>query len=808
MNKLVVRRSALLPLLMSTLLAACGSESARDNAATPIPVPVPVPVPAVAARTVVLLPPAMAPALVEPSESNPGSPMPPAPPETRLVPVVPVPPAPKPPVSVVTTPKPPPVLVAPPAPKPPASGATAPPPVVAAPAPPKSLDKPPAFTFVTDVTVDSTKSAEQLRVPITFGQVFAPGDVTSSHSLKASLADGTAIALQVDAKARHADGSLRHAVLSTTLPRLAAHGSQKIYLSATPAAAPATALRLVSLLDAGFSASIQVDIDGQRYSASADALLADGRPQTWLAGPVAGEWLVSSPLLNAQGVEHDHLSARFAVRAYGNKQARVDVTVENSWAFEGPPRNYVYNATISVGGKEVYAKTALTHYHHARWRKVFWWGAEPAVSIRHNVDYLIDSRALPNIDRRIVANEGRLATWKTIWTGPKTEPMGIGLAVPYMPATGGRDDIGLLPAWAALYLISMDPRAKEVTLGTATLAGSWSAHYRDKRTDRPVSLNDYPYMTVFGQRNDTFNPTTKKLESFPTCSKSSACATPYTHDTSHQPNFAYLPYVVTGDHYYLEELQFWAMWSAFSSNPGYRDNVKGLVKSDQVRGQAWTLRAIGEASYISPDADVLKAHFTRILNANLDWFNESYSNNAAANKLGALTNGYALAYSGGTGLAPWQDDFFTSTVGHLDEMGFTKAKPLLLWKSRFVIERMLATDTCWLNAASYTLLVRSSASGPFFDSMKEAWRATQGSTLSALVCNSGAMQTALNVKAGEMTGYSNAATGYPSIMQSALAYAAQSDKARGMAAWDKFMRRSVKPDYTLGPQFALVPRQD
>lgn len=67
---------------------------------------------------------------------------------------------------------------------------------------------------------------------------------------------------------------------------------------------------------------------------------------------------------------------------------------------------------------------------------------------------------------------------------------------------------------------------------------------------------DYPYATILGNFGDTFNPTTRKYEAFPSCAAASACATANAHDTSHQPAFAYLPYLVTGDYYCLEELQF------------------------------------------------------------------------------------------------------------------------------------------------------------------------------------------------------------------------------------------------------------
>ena len=77
---------------------------------------------------------------------------------------------------------------------------------------------------------------------------------------------------------------------------------------------------------------------------------------------------------------------------------------------------------------------------------------------------------------------------------------------PSMPDTGGRPDIGILPGWAAAYAISMDPRAKTVTLGSGDAAGSFGIHYRDKTTDRPISLDDYPDLTILGNPGDTNTP--------------------------------------------------------------------------------------------------------------------------------------------------------------------------------------------------------------------------------------------------------------------------------------------------------------
>ena len=247
------------------------------------------------------------------------------------------------------------------------------------------------------------------------------------------------------------------------------------------------------------------------------------------------------------------------------------------------------------------------------------------------------------------------------------------------------------------------------------------------------------------------------------------------------------------------------MCTVFSSNPGYRDNAMGLLRSDQARGQAWSLRTLTEAAYITPDADPLKADLTTVLNDNLDWYNATYTNNPTANKLGVLVNGYAISY-GTTGIAPWQDDFFTAAVGHSAELGFEKAKTLLAWKIKFPIDRMTATGACWIDGAIYSMTIRTSETSPFFATMDEAYKASHDADFNALTCNSSQMATKLGLARGEMTGYSSSNMGYPSNMQPALAYAVDAGGAAGKNAWTMFMGRTVKPDYSTAPQFAIVPR--
>jgi hypothetical protein len=157
-------------------------------------------------------------------------------------------------------------------------------------------------------------------------------------------------------------------------------------------------------------------------------------------------------------------------------------------------------------------------------------------------------------------------------------------------------------------------------------------------------------------------------------------------------------------------------------------------------------------------------------------------------------------------MAPWMDDFFTSAISHVSELGFSKADSLLQWKAKFPIDRMTAPGTCWIDGSIYSLNIRDSATSPFYTTMAEAYNASHTADFLALACNSTAMAASLKLKVGEMTGYSAVTAGYPSNMQPALAAAADAMGASGKAAWALFMNRSVKPDYRTAPQFAIVPR--
>jgi len=83
-------------------------------------------------------------------------------------------------------------------------------------APAKALSCAPAA--LTCVGVTNLGAQLQKDVPVTFGQVFAPGDLPAGSSVIALDGAGNALPLQVDQPATFPDGSIRFAILSTVLP--------------------------------------------------------------------------------------------------------------------------------------------------------------------------------------------------------------------------------------------------------------------------------------------------------------------------------------------------------------------------------------------------------------------------------------------------------------------------------------------------------------------------------------------------------------------------------------------------------------
>jgi hypothetical protein len=631
---------------------------------------------------------------------------------------------------------------------------------------------------------------------------------------------------QADIKARNPDGSVRHAIVTVELPSLAAHASAPLRLHAvTEAARNEPALTLDDVLQSGFEAAVDVKIDGKPWHVDAHDLLQHaslsracesyGRECTqWLSGSLVSEWIVGGPVLDAHGKPNPHIAVYFAVRAYGPapvSRVRVDVIVENDWAYAPDPQNVTYDATVSVNGEAPYTIDHLEHYQHARWHKAFWWGKSDPVYAQQDSQYLQSTRAVPRY-QSIKISQGVLQK-ATERVQKSCGPMRHCDQTNNQANAGAQDAIGPLPRWTAAYVVDPNHQTYDWMLANSDALGSYGVHYRDQLTGAPVSVDAHPCATTVSAAEISRCPVTPHADdTFPRCK--GQCGSPLNANISHHPTPAYVAYLVTGDWYYLEELKFWADWVEFWQNPKYRDYRTGLINHNTLRAQAWSLRTLGYAAYILPDSDPFKGYFNRVVKNNITWYNQNYTNDRSANKLHIITNGSLVYPNHGnaeTGISTWQASFFTWAVGNLKDLGFAGADNLLNWVAPFQINLMTSPDFCWIVASGYELRVRDTKDSPLYDSLRTVYAKTYpqlqgvscgGSEMAALLSSPAGYQYAPNV----MVGYPHSATGFPANFQIGLAAAADSRLTNAASAWTIFENRSVKPGYTDAPQFAVIPR--
>ena len=530
----------------------------------------------------------------------------------------------------------------------------------------------PASDAAVHVDVKNPTSGPLENVPVTFGQVFGRGDVTRGLAVRAG---GRPLESQFDVKRRWGDGSVRFGVVTTLVEKIGPGEELGLTLADGGAAASPAAVTLADLFKTGFDAGVTLTFpDGTVRSVSTRTLLerSDKQPVVWLRGALVTEWLLSGAPLDTSGKPDEDLNVQFHVRSYaGGRRVRVAVVVENCW--DTWAENIRYDVAVSVGGKEVFASRAVDHRRLSRWRKTFWWGdGEPALHVMHDLAYLSSTGALPNYDRTLPAVEPRTGRDPFAMEGPDWEILGRGPLTAYMPTTGGRPEIAPYPMWTVRYLLSMDPRSKAFVLAAGDLAGSWPIHVRAKKTGRIMTIDSRPefWLDERGKDRPQWKPPRQEPDS------KQVRLSP---DIAHQPSLAYVPYLVTGDFYYLEEAHFWGNFCLLATWPHPRLNAEGIL-SGQIRGNAWGLRNVADAGWIASDGDPEAAYFEGKIRNNIAHRIRKMVGPPEYNKIGAwglrTTQDARIQNPANPRwmiTAPWEEDYLLWSLHHLVELGYSDA---------------------------------------------------------------------------------------------------------------------------------------
>jgi len=694
-----------------------------------------------------------------------------------------------------------------------------------------------ARAIVTDTVVSQTSQA-QSNVRVTFGQVFKAGDVPRGAALTASL-NGQPVTLQVDTKAINPDGSLRHAVLTAMVSWLPGGAKLPLTIATGSSLPPRDPITLSELLATNYDATASFNIGGTTYTINARGLLqaADNayactpwgtQCSVWLSGPLVSAWVVNGPATAADGTINPNLRVYFAVRAYAGATpgtvgyVRTDIIIENSNAYAAPGQPQ-YSAALTSGTAS-YASPVLTQYSYTRWHKVLWWNNDqPKVYLQQDTKYIQNSMAVSRY-MDLKPSESFLAGVRQ-----SCDPLNHCDQTQKMDNTGAQAAIGPLPRWTSVYIVDPDIRAYRWMLANTDALGAYSIHYRDHATGWPISIQRHPYTTIVDlayaksvAKQGTVKGAAYRADLLPGCCK---VPNPNEWHNAHQPAEGYVAYMVTGDWYYMSELAFGASHNEIWSNEAYRSFSKGLIDAahSQPRGKAWVLREMADAAWLLPDSYPLKAEFNADVNNSLADWNRKYTNNPYANPLHVMSDAADYSLGGGThnGIAPWQHNFLTWSVGHAAELGFPGAADFRNWLAKFEIGLMTDWQTdpagyCWLGASAYEIQVKD-ASGHWLPSYSAVYESTFP-YLVGLTCNSAEMVAKIGQverqpwQIGEMYGYAHSVTGYAANFQIGLATAADTGLPGASTAWSIFDSRSMKPSSTTGynnyPNFALLPRPD
>jgi len=320
---------------------------------------------------------------------------------------------------------------------------------------------------------------------------------------------------------------------------------------------------------------------------------------------------------------------------------------------------------------------------------------------------------------------------------------------------------------------------------------------------------------------------------------------------AHQPAFAYIPYLITGDWYFLEELYFLGARDlgvnvGGSQIYGRHDSWGWFSDQDvQTRAQAWGRRDIAEAGFMAPDGSPEKAYFTEKVNNNLA-IEEGFFNTTTGSFYQACTsNPYSEAleqskwcWGRKTAALNWSNPLHFGVLGHtdnvfvLDEDIAPQSDPNAPswadqpWMTLYKLNvsghiQELGYQAAGANLPAFQHLINilaNPAFNPYLCGAYMGGRVMKSSGTfyqtwgSLLFSFNPAFAGSINLRTvnrwWDTTSDDNSPDGFPHICQGAASYLPGLSEGgiTGQAAWDWTVTHINSAPLNDNPQYAIVPR--
>lgn len=623
-----------------------------------------------------------------------------------------------------------------------------------------------------------------------FGQAFPPGALPAGAGLRAGIGNASPQPVQLDIRARHPDGSARLALLTLAAPGLADGSRAPLRLLLAQPEAP-TAPDVPALLA---RRQAVLEMQGWRVDllAGLPAALA-ARP--WQAGPLAWQarQAFAVPPHATGGVASLRVIADVAIRVDGTLW--VDLWFRNDVAMQPLGGEARYAARLLLDGQAALEAAIARQHHYTAWGRLLGAGLEgmarPAARVIHDAAYLADAAAVPRYGVAVGVEETLLArlggaTRVRGWADP-LGPRGI---TQDMRQGGGRPDIGPATMAQAAWLITGDRRAAAVAEGQAEAAGSIPWHFWDGAAQGWLDPRRWPRLWSDGRGGPAPGGLAQPI----------AADTGWTTDTAHQPELSFVPYLLTGRRCFLDNLQAQAAFSIFAHWPVQRGNPSSgalgdgvnVVRGNQVRGGAWSLRQLENAAWASTEGDPALGWLRHALAGNWGWLRAQIPawTRRQGEAHGRIEGEYGLPGM----LPPWQQDYFASTAAMAARRGGADARQVLEWMSNFLLGRFMAGAQGFAPHDGCAYLI---AIGP--PGTPRSWAELGQATRAANLSNG--------------TGWSKSQGDYAQLALQSLAGLTDTLDSPLALRLHRWLARSGAPfvspqDFRRDPLFNIVPRAD
>jgi len=519
-------------------------------------------------------------------------------------------------------------------------------------------------------TIASTRNN---RVEL-FGHPFERGAVPTGTILAAEI-DSVATPLQTMRTTTWPDGSLQYAVFAVVAGNFTSSQTKTLEIGSSDSGPSGSNITLADLPIDG-SSNADLTISGETITCNRTNLLAAGGELVQvLSGPHLAHWIYRPAYTSPARVY-----ARFDIYAHRVATTGTVDSVEYAGGNEvtqiriGDQANHGNVASslnrFRVNGGTILSETTVLYQYSRWWEHDF----DTDIHVIHDRDYLASTGVVWNYLAGFNVTAQAISDYAddAIFGYNNNSDINENGGWREDMSAGGTDpDVGPIPGQDVCYLIGQDVSMRDTMLRMHQRWGRHQIHFWDDVEGRPVQVGPNA-----GQHAQSGLNPDLGYNNYWAVTNQASWTTAGT-DCAHQPRCGFVPYLLTGRDWYLEELTFWASMCCGNGAAGYINSTDyNILSGDQTRAEGWAMMNVGLAASLIPDGTNMKSFFQGALARHLSYtWDDHYAPGQVGHTiLGAVNSRWPIQRNNigaqDRWLVSWMNDFVQIGAVWLWKLGF------------------------------------------------------------------------------------------------------------------------------------------